>query len=329
MRHRPTAGTVIGMGGSEPAPGAGFSRRVLARGQGLSASRRFERARQIAALDVEQDTVAIARLLAFHEFPWDTEQALSLALFRTFAVPTIGSLLDRTGEFTERTQKRYDDTALLLDGMLRNGMDDGDGREALRRMNRMHAAHPISNDDLRYVLSTFVITPVRWNARYGWRRLTPHEIAASVVYYRRLGALMGIKDVPADYAGFERLHDGYEREHFAFDPGGRRVADATLDLMASWYPRPLRGLVRRASIAMLDPHLVDAFGYPRVPAWERAAVAALLRARGGFVRLLPPRDRPRYATDSPNIRSYPRGFDVRTLGTFPDRPAGSPSPSPP
>jgi hypothetical protein len=132
---------------------------------------------------------------------------------------------------------------------------------------------------------------------------------------------MGIKDVPADFAGFERLHDDYERDHFRFDPGARRVADATLDLMASWYPRPVRALVRRASLAMLDPHLVAAFGHPAVPAGERALVTAALRARGRLVRLLPPRDRPRYATDSRNVRSYPGGFDVRTLGTFPDRTA--------
>ena len=290
-------------------------------------ARRFDRARQIAALDAEQDCHRIAQLLAFHEFPWDTEQALSLALFRTFAVPSIGGLLDRTGEFTGRTQRRYDDTALLLDRILRDGFEVGPGRQALRRMNRMHGAYPISNDDLRYVLATFVVSPVRWNAGYGWRQLTPHEIAASVVYYRRLGALMGIKDVPADYAGFEQLHDEYERANFAFDPGGRRVADATLDLMASWYPRPLRGLVRRASIAMRDPDLVEAFGYPPVSPRERALVAAALYARGRFVRLLlPPRDRPRYATDSPHVRSYPDGYDVQALGTFPDRTAGASPP---
>jgi hypothetical protein len=282
-------------------------------------TRRFDRARQIAALDPERDFVQIARLLGFYEFPWDTEQALSLALFRTYAVPSIGGLLDRTGEFTRATQKRYDDTALLLDAMLRDGMEDGEGREALRRMNRMHGAYPISNDDFRYVLATFVVSPVRWNARYGWRRLTPAEVRAGVAYYRRLGALMGIRDLPQSYPEFERLHDDYERDHFGFDPGGRRVADATLDLMASWYPRPLRPLLRRASIALLEDHLVAAFGFPPVRRWERALVTGAVRLRGRLVRMLPPRERPRHATDSPNIRSYPRGFDVRTLGTFPER----------
>ena len=36
------------------------------------------------------------------EFPWDMNQALSFALFRTYAVPSIGDLLARTGEFTAR-----------------------------------------------------------------------------------------------------------------------------------------------------------------------------------------------------------------------------------
>ncbi len=55
------------------------------------------------------------RTLVMYEFPWDMNQALSFALFRTYAVPGIGGLLDATGEFTARTQKRYDDTALLLE----------------------------------------------------------------------------------------------------------------------------------------------------------------------------------------------------------------------
>ena len=49
-------------------------------------------------------------------------QALSFALFRTYAVPSIGRLLDETGEFARDTQKRYDDTGLLLDEPCRAGL---------------------------------------------------------------------------------------------------------------------------------------------------------------------------------------------------------------
>jgi hypothetical protein len=53
--------------------------------------------RQIARLDPEVDFEQIARITALHEFPWDSQQALSLALFRTYAVPSIGRLLHETG----------------------------------------------------------------------------------------------------------------------------------------------------------------------------------------------------------------------------------------
>ena len=55
---------------------------------------------RIERLDPERDALEVHRLVCAHEFPWDTLQALSLALFRTYAVPSIGGLLDRTGELT-------------------------------------------------------------------------------------------------------------------------------------------------------------------------------------------------------------------------------------
>ncbi len=71
--------------------------------------------RHIARLDPETDYEEIYRVITTLEFPWDMNQSLSFALFRTYAVPSIGRLLDETGEFARDTQRRYDDTGLLLD----------------------------------------------------------------------------------------------------------------------------------------------------------------------------------------------------------------------
>ena len=153
-------------------------------------------ARHIAGLDAQAEYEQIYQILVSHEFPWDMNQSLSFALYRTYAVPSIGRLLKRTGEFTERTQKRYDDTALILDTVLEHGMASEPGRAAIRRMNQMHGAYPISNNDKLYVLCTFVTMPIRWLDTYGWRPLTDHEKTATASYYRALGQLMGIKDIP-------------------------------------------------------------------------------------------------------------------------------------
>ncbi|WP_285732187.1 oxygenase MpaB family protein [Nocardiopsis sp. ATB16-24] len=281
--------------------------------------KRFEWRDRIHALDAEADCEQIVRILSAHEFPWDIEQALGLALYRTYAVPSVGELLGRTGEFTERTQRRYDDTALILNDILEHGFGPGRGRDALRRMNQMHRAYDISNDDYLYVLSTFVVMPVRWlnDYGYGWRRLTDHEIAAGTNYYRKLGKHMGIKDIPGTYAEFRELMDSYEHEHFAYSDGGRAVSDATLELMVNFYPAWQRPLVRPFTKALLDEPLIRAFGYPEPStAWRKISSGALkLRAR--IVRLMPPRTEPRFARQSPNIRSYPDGYDPSRIGTFP------------
>jgi len=281
--------------------------------------KRFEWQQRIQRLDPEQDYHEIYRITATHEFPWDMNQALSFALYRTFAVPSIGQLLYETGEFTQRVQKRYDDTGLILDAVLEHGFSSEQGRAAIRRMNQMHRGYSISNDDMLYVLSVFVVVPIRWMLDYGWRRFCEQERVASANYYRELGRHMNIKDIPTTHQEFAELMDDYEREHFGFSEGGRNVSDATLDLMATFPPSdrlPVR-LVRRLSLSVMDDALLSAFAYPSPPRAERALVRSALRLRGRAVRLMSPRTDPKYARQLPNFRSYPGGYEMNRLGTFP------------
>jgi len=288
---------------------------------------RFDVLRRIERLDPVTDYAEMYRLMATHEFPWDMNQALSFALFRTYAVPTIGGLLADTREFSERTQKRHDDTVLILDAVLEHGMASERGRAAIRRMNQMHRSYDIGNDDLRYVLATFVVTPIRWIDRYGWRRMTDVERVGAANYYRDLGRRMGIRDIPATWQAFARLLDAYERDHFAFDLGGRTVAEATLDLLATFPPndRLPVSVVRRISFATMDDALLDAFAFPHPSRLFRALVRGGLRARGRVVRFMPPRSEPFFARQLPQVRSYPDGYRVEELGTFP---TGCPVPRP-
>src|ERR1700687_2128656 len=144
---------------------------------------------EIERLDPERDFERISFLSTNHDFPWDVAQSLSLAFFKTYGIPTISELLDRTGEFRERAQKRYDDTELILAEILDNGIDSERGREATRRMNRMHGRFEIRNEDYLYVLATFVLVPLRWNRKYGWGRDTRHEGLARPDDMRGLGGV--------------------------------------------------------------------------------------------------------------------------------------------
>ena len=134
---------------------------------------------EIAGLDPETGYERICFLLTYQVFPWDIERSLELALFNTYAIPSISRLLARTGEFVERPRKRYDDTVLILAEIGESGLESERGQAALGRINAMHGRFRITNEDYLYVLSTFVLEPTRWIDRWGWRRPSEHEKLAN------------------------------------------------------------------------------------------------------------------------------------------------------
>ena len=129
----------------------------------------------IQKLDPKKDHQRIVFLSTCYDFPFDTTRALEFALFRTFCVPSISALLDRTGEFQSRPQKRYDDTDIIVSELLEWGYDSERGKRALRRMNQLHGRFAIANEEFLYVLSTFIFEPIRWNERFGWRPMCTQE----------------------------------------------------------------------------------------------------------------------------------------------------------
>ena len=74
----------------------------------------------------------------------------------------------------------------------------------------------------------------------------------------------------------------------------------------------------------MDERLLAAFGYRKPPRWERAAATGALRLRAAVVRRLPPRSKPLYPKQRRSIRSYPDGYDLAEVGTFPESGAAAP-----
>jgi hypothetical protein len=87
--------------------------------------------------------------------------------------------------------------------------------------------------------------------------------------------------------------------------------------MASWCPRPLAPVLRRATLSLLDDSLLTAFRYEPPSAATRAWVRRTVRARGRLVRLMPPRRAAHFARQNWEIKGYPNGYRIADLGTRP------------
>ena len=269
--------------------------------------------REIRQLDPVADHRRIVYLDACFEFPWDTTRSLELALFRTFASPSIAAVLDSTGEFDRAAQKRYDDTDLILSTIVEAGYDSEEGKRAIRQMNRIHGRFEISNEDFLYVLSSFVFEPIRWNARFGWRPLIETEKLATFEYWREVGRRMAIQEIPETYEDFERFNAEYERREFRQTEASRRVGTSTRDMFLAWFPGLPRRFGAQAIYALMDEPLLEAFGFPTPPRAVRTAVENALRARGRLVAALPARRRPRLRVQR-RTKTYGRDWHLEELG---------------
>lgn len=271
------------------------------------------RLRYIESLDPVTDHCRIVHLMAGFEFVWDMTRALELALFRTFCIPRISRLLDATGEFRDRGQRRYDDTALLISELMRWGYDSPRGRAAIARINRIHGRFRIPNDDFLYVLSTFVLDPIRWIDAHGRRPLVHAERHGLFYFFQAVGRRMHIHDVPESLAEMERMSRDYEQRCFTYAPSNRNVADATLRIVERWLPPGTRWLVRPTVSALIEAPMREALGIAPPPApWDRA-VHTVLASRRRILRVLPARRRSGF-DKMERSRTHPGGYVIEELG---------------
>jgi hypothetical protein len=272
---------------------------------------RFDNLRRIEALDPEVDADEILWITSRLDFPWDFTQGTGIAFMRDYGVPSISGLLHRTGEFEHHGTKRYDDTILIGQEATIEGIDSPRGHAAVRRLNRIHGHYDIPDHELRYVLATTIVGPVRWISDFGWRDLHPHELTALTRVTTRFGELMGLRGLPPTYDGYLRLLVDYECDHFKHHPDNTALTEASVAIARHVAPLPVRPLVRRVTVALFDEPLRAALGMPRQPRWFVAAVRRGLRLRGRLLRWFgTPRRTPSFHAPT----TYPGGHTLAHLG---------------
>lgn len=272
-------------------------------------------AAEIARLDAKRDCQRIVHLLSGYEYPWDFQRALELALFYTYGSASVSKLLNGTGEFRKNGQKRYDDTRLLMTHIVDSGYDGEIGRQALARVNRSHGHYRIPNDDFLFVLWTFIDFPLRWAREIGPRPLTAHEQDAWFHFWIGVGERMGLSELPADKAAFDRWIDAYKAREFRPCADSAAVARDTVAILENWFPAALRGPVSPVVYAFFDddPAFLAAVGAPPPPAWLRPALVRALRATARLRRRVTLGDYPAQP-DSPRNRTYGKtGYAITEL----------------
>lgn len=238
------------------------------------------------------------------EFPYFFHESLSFALFRTYGIPSIASLLHSTGRLTSPSyvDLRLADTTGLIADIMAQEYGSPEWTEGMARLNCIHAHYLdqglISQDDMRYTLALFACEPVRWVARYEWRPMSEVERCACGVFWKALGDAMDISwdGLPTSKGDWtDGVHfldelgawaDDYEAKYMLPTESTATVASQTLNALLELAPTVARPGLRNSVATLMDERLRRAVKVAAPPPWAAQLVIGGLTMRSYLLRYL-------------------------------------------
>lgn len=272
---------------------------------------------EIEKLDVVEDAQLIVGIMVNHVFPLEFLVALELAQFRTFSIPTISALLHATRQYESDGVKRLDDTRAIMAELHANKIGSKEHSEMAEHLNAIHGTYRISNDDYLYTLSTFMLDPILFIQKHGHRLMTNKEMDAMFNFYRKIGELMHIENLPHSREEMLVWRRGYEARVQRYAPSNEAVARGMMEAVKSLVPTALHAALEPMTVALIDEEKVrTALGFKPAPIWAKSMAKTLLESQRRALRRINVfevngiKDWPVFAS----YPTYPNGYDRLKLG---------------
>ncbi|KAL4941957.1 hypothetical protein BDV06DRAFT_170965 [Aspergillus oleicola] len=278
--------------------------------------------REDLASMTDHDAWEIQKAMLVMEFPSASLKALQFALFKTYGIPTISTLLLKTSQFSNSATsfKRYADTGALIGQFVAFEPSSERAQTAIARTKFLHVGYrssgKILEPDMLYTLSLFALEPIRFIDMFEWRSLTDLEQCAIGTYWKSLGDALEISfaDLPSGPHGFrdglhflEELYAWslkYEEDYMKPSPSNKEVADKTMDVLVYTLPRLFKSVGVKFASCVMDDRLREAMMYEPPSTVYKTIFWALVSLRKFYLRYLslprPNFQRIDIFTDEPN-----------------------------
>lgn len=196
-----------------------------------------------------------------------------LALIRMMGIAHLVTTLYGHAQLVSQTQARLARTRQTLRELICHGFDGEAGQAALQRLRDVHRHVPADAGDYRYVLATFFLEPLRWNARHARVKLEARETALLLAFWQRVGREMGMSELPETLPQWQQLQREYEARCMARTPEGERLARLCLrDVVKLTVPFGTRWAFRQGMLATMEPGVREVLGLGEARGWVKAFV---------------------------------------------------------
>ena len=214
---------------------------------------------------ISRNQYAIIRSnILYHDMPFFTILGSSLAIYKTFGIPSISSLLAKNKQFKlENITRRLDDTGYILGEFFINPPCSPRSDLSIKRLNAIHGHYKISNDDFLYTLVLFCVEPLRFVELYGYRQLLEIEKDAIYEQTKQLGIAMNLKHIPINYQQMIDFAENYEAKKMKYTESNAEIANISLQHMANSQSFMLRAIIPPLYKTMIQDILLDAFEWKK------------------------------------------------------------------
>jgi hypothetical protein len=155
-------------------------------------------------------------------------------------------------------------TRQLIRTLIYFGLDSEKGQHAIATINHAHRFVQAENDDYLYVLSTFFLEPLRWNAAFEKQLISPQDQQTVIDFWCEVGEKMSIKhrfNTLADWQTFQRE---YEDNYMGYSEQGHKLAIRSIEeLVKQAAPFGLRYLAKQVIITTIEPEMQRCLNLPR------------------------------------------------------------------
>ncbi|MDO9451574.1 MAG: oxygenase MpaB family protein [Stagnimonas sp.] len=247
---------------------------------------------EIAGLDAQVDYHRIAQLSFSTRYgtPIFLHALFSVAFVHNVGMPAMAKILyrDGRGPILRDTRRRNFDSLSFFGELYRHG-DGPETRAIAQHLVRVHSNFPIDNAMSLYTLSTLCCLPQRFSERYlGRHGIAAKESQAQFLFWKQIGGLMQIKDIPSTADALLEWMTDFERREMRPSAECTRITEALAHEWASyWLPRPLQPLGRGVFYSLIDPELRERLQLPRPSRFSRALTTLLVTLFFHGKRLLP------------------------------------------
>jgi len=259
--------------------------------------------------------------LACHEFPWECYHGINFALFRGFASPSIASIFAGTSNFQNFTEKRLNDTNIIMHSWINYGIDSSQGRESMAHLIQIHNVFKksISNQDFVYMLCSFMVDTMRFIEVFGWRKLTNLEKEAIYFFWHKIGQRMNIKEIPGSLVECSELIEHYIESDKARQTDSGKVLSATLISMFAELHKPLPktfaiNCIHSLLFAIGGKTFIEKLGLPVPTVTMEVGILLIGWLRGKVMLFFPPRKIPNRLFETLMGKFYKAHGPIKDVG---------------